>query len=83
MLCCYTAKGSDCKGYYPLSILLLAGISEILIISTPEDTPVYEKLLGDGNQIGIKLSYVVQKRPVVWLMHSSLARSSSARTAFV
>lgn len=49
--------------YYPLSILLLAGISEILIISTPEDTPVYEKLLGDGNQIGIKLSYVVQETP--------------------
>ena len=49
--------------YYPLSILLLAGISEILIISTPEDTPVYEKLLGDGSQIGIKLSYVVQETP--------------------
>lgn len=49
--------------YYPLSILLLAGINEILIISTPEDTPVYEKLLGDGSQIGVKLSYVVQETP--------------------
>ncbi|MBR5231954.1 MAG: glucose-1-phosphate thymidylyltransferase RfbA [Clostridia bacterium] len=49
--------------YYPLSILLLAGIKEILIISTPEDTPVYEKLLGDGSQIGIKLQYKVQNTP--------------------
>ena len=49
--------------YYPLSILLLAGIREILIISTPEDTPVYEKLLGNGNEIGIELSYKVQETP--------------------
>ena len=49
--------------YYPLSILMLAGIREILIISTPEDTPVYEKLLGDGKRIGISLSYKVQKTP--------------------
>lgn len=49
--------------YYPLSILLLAGIREILIISTPEDTPVYERLLGDGVQIGISLSYKVQDTP--------------------
>ncbi len=49
--------------YYPLSILLLAGIREILIISTPEDTPVYERLLGDGSQIGIALSYKVQDKP--------------------
>ena len=49
--------------YYPLSILLLAGIREILIISTPEDTPVYERLLGDGSQIGISLSYKVQETP--------------------
>lgn len=49
--------------YYPLSILLLASIREILIISTPEDTPVYEKLLGDGSQIGIKLQYKVQETP--------------------
>lgn len=49
--------------YYPLSILLLAGISEILIISTPEDMPAYEKLLGDGSQIGVKLVYKVQESP--------------------
>ena len=49
--------------YYPLSILLLAGIREILVISTPEDTPNYERLLGDGSQIGIKLSYRVQETP--------------------
>ena len=49
--------------YYPLSILLLAGIREILVISTPEDTPVYEKLLGDGSQIGISISYTVQETP--------------------
>ncbi len=49
--------------YYPLSILLLAGIREILIISTPEDTPVYERLLDDGSQIGISLSYKVQDTP--------------------
>ncbi len=49
--------------YYPLSILLLAGIRDVLIISTKEDTPVYEKLLGDGSRIGIKLSYAVQETP--------------------
>lgn len=49
--------------YYPLSVLMLAGIREVLIISTPEDTPVYEQLLGDGSQIGMKLSYTVQEQP--------------------
>ncbi len=49
--------------YYPLSVLMLAGIREILIISTPEDTPMYERLLGDGSKIGIKLSYRVQETP--------------------
>lgn len=49
--------------YYPLSMLLLAGIKEILIISTPEDTPVYERLLGDGSYIGISLTYKVQETP--------------------
>ena len=49
--------------YYPLSILLLAGIQEILIISTPDDTPVFQKLLGDGSCIGIRLEYAVQDKP--------------------
>lgn len=49
--------------YYPLSILLLASIREILIISTPEDIGDYEKLLGDGSQIGVKLSYKIQETP--------------------
>ena len=49
--------------YYPLSMLLLASIREILIISTPEDLPNYEKLLGDGSKIGVKFSYKVQEKP--------------------
>lgn len=49
--------------YYPLSILLLASIREILIISTPEDIGDYEKLLGDGSQIGVSISYKVQQTP--------------------
>ena len=49
--------------YYPLSILMLASINEVLIISTPEDTPLYQRLLGDGSRIGMKFSYKVQETP--------------------
>ena len=49
--------------YYPLSVLLLAGIKDILVISTPEDTPSFQRLLGDGSNWGINLSYAVQPSP--------------------
>jgi len=49
--------------YYPLSVLLLARIRDILVISTPEDTPNYEKLLGDGSRLGINIQYAVQDKP--------------------
>ncbi|MBI2812358.1 MAG: glucose-1-phosphate thymidylyltransferase RfbA [Candidatus Melainabacteria bacterium] len=49
--------------YYPLSVLMMAGIQEILIISTPEDRPRFEQLFGDGGHLGLKLSYAVQEKP--------------------
>ena len=49
--------------YYPMSTLMLAGIRDVLIISTPDDTPRFEMLLGDGRQFGMRLSYCVQPSP--------------------
>src|SRR5256885_10881940 len=49
--------------YYPLSTLMLAGIRDILLISTPQDTPRYQDLLGDGKRWGLRLSYAVQPKP--------------------
>ncbi len=49
--------------FYPLSTLMLAGIRDVLVISTPEDTPQFERLFGDGSQLGMRISYKVQQRP--------------------
>ena len=49
--------------YYPLSILMLAGIQDILVISTPRDLPIFEDLLGDGSQLGLRMNYAVQEYP--------------------
>jgi glucose-1-phosphate thymidylyltransferase len=49
--------------YYPLSMLLMAGIRDVLVISTPEDMPGFQRLLGDGSQIGISIQYEIQPSP--------------------
>ena len=64
--------------YYPLSTLMLAGIQDILVISTPQDTPRFQQLLGSGEQWGLNLQYAVRPRPTAWPRPFSSAIRSSA-----